>query len=166
MYLFHNIGKRINSNYNLLSEVLACAAQGPISFDGVYRNVYENRECLKGLDVTMFIMGDYVGKDNSFDTGQPYEKLCSWDELIDLHMNYGFKFGWHSWSHRNLTLLSNEEVLKECTPPFPMDYFAYPYGDVDDRVADIVLALDYKDAWSVTQGTGIRFQRNRKYFGW
>lgn len=166
MYLFHNIGQRINSNYNLLSEVISCAAMGPISFDGIYKNVWDNRECLRGLDVTMFIMGAYVGKDNSFDTGQKLELYCSWDQLMELHCDFGFKWGWHTWTHPNLTKLTDAEIIRECTPPFPMDTLAYPYGDVDERVSGIIKSMGYKSAWSVHQGSGEQWERKRQYFGW
>ena len=61
MYLLHNIGKRINSNYNTINEVLN---NDHLSFDGVYQNVWENRNLLIGKDIILFVTGDFVGKDN------------------------------------------------------------------------------------------------------
>jgi peptidoglycan/xylan/chitin deacetylase (PgdA/CDA1 family) len=83
-----------------------------------------------------------------------------------LRDEYGFEIGYHSWSHRNLKTLSDAEVLQEVLPPFPMCRFAYPYGDVDERVATIVRNAGYQEAWSVTQGDGSQFQRKRRYLNW
>jgi peptidoglycan/xylan/chitin deacetylase (PgdA/CDA1 family) len=44
-------------------------------------------------------------------------------------------------------------MIKEITPPFPMDYFAYPYGRFNQVVVDIVKQAGFKEAWSVTQGS-------------
>lgn len=164
MILLHNIGLRHNSNYNTPDEI--AASQGPLSFDGVYYNVYTNRHLLKDRDVTLFIMGNYIGKDNAFDRGQLPETFCDWKEILELKECYGVKLGWHTWTHRNLCWLTDDEVRREITPPFEMDYFAYPYGVCDARVADLVAAQGYKEAWSVTQGDGSQFQRKRRYLNW
>lgn len=63
--LAHNIGDTIHSNYNTREQILNC--QDPIGFDGIYKNVYENRDVLKEKVGIFFVMGDYMGKDNTFD---------------------------------------------------------------------------------------------------
>jgi hypothetical protein len=166
MKLLHNIGvspssdPRISSNYNTREEILAC--DEPLSFDGVYLNVWENRDVLKGKDVTLFFMGDYVGKDNSFDVGMPPERYCDWTQIMDLAMDYGCKLGWHTWSHRDLTTLSREEIIKELTPPFPMASVAHPYGRFNADVKSVA-ELFFHDGWSVTQGDGTQFAKVRTY---
>jgi peptidoglycan/xylan/chitin deacetylase (PgdA/CDA1 family) len=65
---------------------------------------------------------------------------------------YNFEIGWHTWSHPDLTILSEEDILREITPPFPMDTFAYPYGRYSDKVVELVKRVGYKKAFSVTQG--------------
>lgn len=171
MYLLHNIGERRNSNYNTIEEILALPNDVPISFDGLYANVHEHAMRLKGRDITIFVCGNHTGGDNSFDAncGMPnfkLEKFCDWNQIVDFCEITGAKLGWHSWTHRNLTELSDEELVKELTPPFPMKWFAYPYGNVDDRVAKMVMEMGYLDAWSVTQGNGELFQRKRRYLNW
>jgi peptidoglycan/xylan/chitin deacetylase (PgdA/CDA1 family) len=74
---------------------------------------------------------------------------------------FNAELGWHTWSHRDLTTLSEEEIRKEITPPFPMKTFAYPYG----RYKDLVLKLvkeQYETAYSVdiTDGTKYTIPRN------
>lgn len=164
MRLLHNIGFRHNSNYNSREEIRAC--DEPLSFDGVYLNVYENQDVLIDKDVTLFVMGNHVGGDNIFDSGQRYELFCDWDQVQELVEKFQAKLGWHTWSHRDLTKLSDEEIICEITPPFPMQYFAYPYGNVNDHVARLVEDAGYKEAWSVVQGDGSLFQRKRSYLNW
>jgi len=164
MKLLHNIGRRINSNYNTRKEIERCAE--PLGFDGVYHNVYLNQDVLEGKDVTLFVMGDYVGKDNSFDVGMPREEYCTWEQIEELVHLHKCKLGWHTWSHRDLTKLSREEVIREVRPPFPMKYFTYPYGAISPMVVDCVRDAGFEKAWSVHQGDGSTFQLNRTYLNW
>lgn len=153
MVLAHNIGEIQHSNYHTRAQVKECF--DPIGFDGVYKNVYDNMDVLVNKSGVFFIMGDYIGKDNSFDLANvpKLEKYCTWDEIIEMTKKLDFKIGWHTWSHPDLTTLSNEEIIKEITPPFPMNYFAYPYGRYDDRVVELVKNAGFKLAYSVTQGS-------------
>ena len=164
MHLLHNIGPRHNSNYNTPEEI--AASKGILSFDGIYKNVYDNHTVLKDREVFLFVMGCYVGKDNSFEPEMPLEQYCTWDQIMELCHKYRCKLGWHTWTHKNLKWLSDDEIIKEITPPIPMKYLAYPYGDVDERVADLVAQAGYEEAWSVVQGDGSQFQRKRSYLNW
>jgi len=160
-YLLHNIGELSNRNYNSRGEILA--ANGVLTFDGVYRNVWENRDILQGRTVILFVMGDHVGKDNSFDRKMPLEKMASWDEIVDL-CRMGCRLGWHTWSHRDLRKLNDEELTKEVTPPWPMDYFAYPYGRFDERVENAVRTAGFKNAYCAGKyGNGGQYQLRRRY---
>lgn len=160
--LLHNIGDLDHVNYNTREEIAAC--EDLLTFDGVYRNVYENRDILKGKQVILFVMGDYVGKDNSFDRGMPLEQLCTWKEIEELVKELGCEVGWHTWSHRNLKKLSDDEVRKEVTPPFPMDSFAYPHGRYDKRVIRIVKEVGFARAYGAGKYCGgTHFEIKRRY---
>jgi len=152
MALAHNVGGINHSNYNTRQQILDCT--DPISFDGIYRNVYENQDILKNKSGIFFVMGNYVGKDNQFDLHNVprLETYCTWEEINDMVFKYNFEIGWHTWSHPDLTTLSEEDILKEITPPIPMDTFAYPYGRYSDKVIELVKRVGYKKAFSVTQG--------------
>jgi peptidoglycan/xylan/chitin deacetylase (PgdA/CDA1 family) len=76
---------------------------------------------------------------------------------------YSFSIGWHTWSHPDLTKLSKEEIIKEITPPRPMKYFAYPYGNFNHLVIQCVKEAGYEKAWSVTQGSISVFDQDHKY---
>lgn len=166
MRLLHNIGTFDHSNYTSIDKVIACQEQ--LSFDGVYKNVYINRHALlyKPHKTILFVMWDYVGLNNQFDAipnNLPIEKFCDYNELMDLVVNYNCEIASHSWTHRDLRKLSDTEVRKELKCPIPCETFAYPYGDVDARVAQLVQEAGYKSAYSVSQGNGTQFQLNRQY---
>lgn len=163
MKLAHNIGTHKHSNYNTREQILAC--NEPIGFDGIYLNVYENQDVLKDKSGIMFVMGDFMGKDNSFDLAHvpALERYCTWEQVYELCAKYDFKLGWHTWSHRDLTKLSRDEIMKEVTPPFPMKYFAYPYGTFNDLVIDCVKEVGFKEAHSVHQGTKDLNDPNYRY---
>lgn len=148
---YQRVGR--HSNYNSIQQIIDC--QEPIGFDGIYRNVYENQSCLENKSGILFVMGDFVGKNNSFDLAHVprLEQYCDWDEIMFIIKNYNFTLGWHTWSHPDLTTLSREEIMREITPPVPMYYFAYPYGRYNDLVVECVKLVGYKAAWSVTQGS-------------
>lgn len=166
MYLLHNIGDRkLGSNYNTLEEITD--SEGPLSFDGVYMNVFDHASILEGRDVTLFIMGVFVGGDNSFDAGQRFESLCDWNELMAMAIYYGHRLGWHTWSHPDLTLVNDEELARQVRPPFPMEDFAYPYGKFDARVQAAVRAAGFKRAWGAgPHHDDTDFGLRRDYLNW
>ena len=152
--LAHNIGTENHSNYNTREQIIACTE--PIGFDGIYKNVFENREILSNKTGIFFIMGNYVGKDNTFDLPNvpKLEEYCTWEELNQMTIELpGFTLGWHTWSHPDLTQLSKEEIMREITPPYPMPTFAYPYGRFNELVIQCVKEAGFLSAYSVTQGT-------------
>lgn len=167
MYLLHNLVKEkpkappnVVSNYNTIDELLRLPKDTVISFDGVYRNVWENREHLKDYDVYLFVVGDVIGKDNSFDKGMPREHYCTQSQLDDL-VDMGCKLGWHTKTHRDLTTLTDDEVLEELKIPYPMNYFAYPYGRFNGRIEELVKQAGFLRAWSVTEFS--KFSLKRQY---
>lgn len=162
--LLHNIGTENHPNYNTREEILAC--NDILTFDGVYKNVLENRELLKGKKVILFVMGNYVGKDNTFDLPNvpKLEKYCNEFELGFLAGEIGAEIGWHTWSHPDLTTLTKEEIIKEITPPDnPYHSFAYPYGKYNELVKQCVKDAGYKRAFSVFQTDGDDFSIPRPY---
>jgi peptidoglycan/xylan/chitin deacetylase (PgdA/CDA1 family) len=102
-----------------------------------------------------FVMGNYIGGDNSFDLKYvpKLEKYCTWEQIHEMCEEFDFEIGWHTWSHPDLRSLTKEEIIKEITPPFPMRYFAYPYGHFNDLVIECVKEVGFEKAWSVHQGS-------------
>jgi hypothetical protein len=153
MRLLHNIGNIRHSNYHTREQVLN--SNEPLGFDGIYLNVYENKDILKNKTGIFFVMGNFIGGDNYFDLQYvpKLEKYCTWEQINEMCDEYDFEIGWHTWSHPDLTLLKKDEIIKEITPPFPMKYFAYPYGKFNDLSIECVKEMGYEKAWSVTQGS-------------
>jgi peptidoglycan/xylan/chitin deacetylase (PgdA/CDA1 family) len=163
MRLLHNIGNENHSNYNTREEVLRCNDE--LGFDGVYYNVFQNKDVLKDKKGILFVMGDYIGMDNTFDLANvpKLERYCTLKEVEQLCEEYDFEVGWHTWTHRDLTTLSKSEIMKELTPPTPMDYLAYPHGTYNDLVVECAREVGYKKAWSVTQGNSNPLTLYRNY---
>jgi hypothetical protein len=154
LVLAHNIGDIVHPNYHTRQQIIDCPY--PIGFDGVYKSVYDNQDVLEGKSGIFFVMGDYVGKDNSFEYPKEVpaiEQYCTWEQIQEMCDKYDFKMGWHTWSHPDLTAITRHEMVKEITPPYPMDYFAYPYGRFNQVVLDCVQQAGFKQAWSVNQGS-------------
>ena len=172
MKLAHNIGNHKHPNYHTREQILACSDS--IGFDGIYQNVYDNQDVLTNKSGIMFVMGDFLGKDNTFDLAHvpALEKYCTLEQVQELCDKYDFELGWHTWSHRDLCNLSDEEIRREVTSPFPCKYFAYPYGTFNQRVVEIVKSAGYEKAYSVTQGTldvnvpDYQFKIHRNYVAW
>lgn len=167
-YLAHNIGDIKHANYNSRQEIIDCKYS--IGWDGIYKNVYLNKDILVGKNNILFVMGNYVGKDNTFDLHAvpKLEDYCTWEEIKELRdyiiLSGGTcELGWHTWSHPDLTTLTKEEIMKEITPPFPMESFAYPYGRYNELVKQCVKEAGYKRAFSVFQTDGDEFSIPRPY---
>jgi peptidoglycan/xylan/chitin deacetylase (PgdA/CDA1 family) len=153
MVLVHNIGTENHSNYHTREQILASTQ--PLGFDGIYKNVYDNQDVLTGKSGIFFVMGNYIGGDNAFDLAHvpKLEQYCTMAQIEEMCTKYDFEIGWHTWGHPDLTKLTEEEVMREITPPTPMRYFAYPYGNFNQMVIDCVKRAGYQKAWSVTQGS-------------
>lgn len=176
MKVLHQIGSRsLGGNYNELSEILAY--DGPISFDGVYMSVYENYKALKGKDITFFFSGKYLGGDNSFDVGQPLSRFCDFDQLLEMSAYLNAKVGYHGWAHLRCPQLTDDQIRSEIsclrihhkgTAYAAFDFFAWPYGDVDERCARIAKELGYTEAWSVyPKGNDSNpFMKDRYFLNW
>ena len=150
-----------NSNYNTRQEILD--SEGPISFDGVYANVWENRDILEGRGGILFVVGKYVGGDNTFDTGQPYEKFCTWSMIEDL-VKMGFELGWHTHSHPDLTSIPMFDAQVEIEFPYTdriIKHFAYPYGKHCSYLEQMVRQVGYEFGWSVNRGDDTQYQKKR-----
>lgn len=172
MKLAHNIGTHKHSNYHTREEIIACHDE--IGFDGIYTNVYENQDVLLGKSGIMFVMGNYFGRDNSFDLQYvpALESYCTLEQVQELCEKYDFELGWHTWSHPDLTKIPKTQLEYEVKAPFPCRYFAYPYGTFNNEVVKAVKDAGYERAWSVHQGTlnstvpDWQFKIKREYVSW
>jgi peptidoglycan/xylan/chitin deacetylase (PgdA/CDA1 family) len=119
-----------------------------ITFDDGFRNTLEPAAALlaEGIPVSLFIVSRHVGKTNAWrgvgDAGIPVMPLLDWDELERLRTG-GAAVEGHTRTHPPLVGLSDTELDEEIGGGQAdlrarfhdsSTQFAYPYGDLDDRV--------------------------------
>ncbi len=115
-----------------------------------------------GARGTVFVVTDLLGAQNAWDTvrGDVAEPLMS-SETVRRVFEQGFEVGSHTATHARLTecapdqlereLVSSREAIETlCGVVAPS--FCYPYGAVDDRVAQAVSAAGYRVACTVEKG--------------
>jgi peptidoglycan/xylan/chitin deacetylase (PgdA/CDA1 family) len=114
------------------------------------------------LPATVFVVSGYSGKRNNWPTqpsGYPELPLMSWSVLRDLPP--AILLGAHSITHPDLRALDDRELLHEVRDSRleieqktgrAVSTFAYPYGAVDFRTADLV-----RREFTVGCGTRLRF---------
>ncbi|NBJ11433.1 glycosyltransferase [Microvirga arsenatis] len=121
-----------------------------ITFDGIYGNIAEYALPILekyGYPFELFIVGDYIGRENDFD--QHVEPPCAFAdyEQLKLLVSKGGRVQWHTATHKRLSGLSSSDLQRELTPPdqlrslFPsphLEWFAYPHGDHDAEVVSQV----------------------------
>ncbi len=136
-----------------------------ITFDDGYRDFYDNAwPVLKkyGYPSAVFLVSDLIGKENVWDSEElgTRKKLLDDDHIRELK-EAGVTFGSHTRNHPFLTRLSEEELADEVGNSrarlerklgSSVDFFCYPYGDMDDRVKSAVRAAGYFAAFTTERG--------------
>lgn len=153
--VFHRIGPPDPVTFTNSMEQIR-TYDGEKTFDGIYTSVWDHRDEVAKLGgVWLFAAGDTIGT----------EGFITHQQLLTLAHEYNCRLGWHTWSHPDLRRLSDDEIRRELDAPdwMPRDAFAYPYGDVDDRVIGLVKEAGYGKAYSTTQGSGSDFAIFRAY---
>lgn len=129
-----------------------------ITFDDGFRDLYTTvRPILQqfGFTATVFLVVNQIGDLSNWEGQAPYP-LLSWDEVRELRQ-YGFTFGSHTLTHPFLTGLSDEDARREIRESKDyiekqlgekIDFFAYPYSDMDLRIQNIVQESGYLAACS------------------
>ena len=140
-----------------------------VTFDDAYRSVVERAFPVMerlGVPGTVFACTGFVGSDtpmpldlDDYPGGAPRDELqgASWAELEHL-VAAGWEVGSHTRSHQHLTTLGDAELAEELGASraeceyrlgVPCPSVAYPFGDVDDRVAGAARAAGYEQGGAV-----------------
>lgn len=168
-YLLHSISEvKHNSNYNTPEEIAALPRDSVLTFDGVYMNMLPHLKLLSEYPFGILFPTGFMGEDNSWDSGQPRELFCDWTAVDHILDHTGWKIGWHSWGHVDLTECDSEELADQLIKPFhwggsQVEDFAYPYGKFDECVIEAVKRAGYKRAWSVGKGDNSPYQLTRRH---
>jgi peptidoglycan/xylan/chitin deacetylase (PgdA/CDA1 family) len=135
-----------------------------VTFDDAYRSVIERALPILaeyGLPGTVFAPTAYIGAESPMrwpgidrwhGTAHEAELIpCSWPELERL-LDAGWEVGSHTRTHPRLPDLTDSELMAELSESrrdceqrlgVACRSIAYPYGAVDERVADAVAAAGY-----------------------
>jgi peptidoglycan/xylan/chitin deacetylase (PgdA/CDA1 family) len=135
-----------------------------VTFDDAFLSQYELAYPILaslGLPGTIFVVTDFAdsgrtldwpGIDHWFDgPHRPELRSLSWGQLREL-VGAGWEVGSHTRTHPMLTALDEEGLVRElresretCETELgrPCPSLAYPYGDVDSRVAAAAAAAGY-----------------------
>jgi peptidoglycan/xylan/chitin deacetylase (PgdA/CDA1 family)/2-polyprenyl-3-methyl-5-hydroxy-6-metoxy-1,4-benzoquinol methylase len=135
------------------------------TFDDAYRSFAKYAFPLLqkyGFPAIVFVPCAFAGGMNKWDEGVADQvPILDWNEIRQLAAD-GIEFGAHSMTHPPMTALSNAEVLSEAAQSKailerelgrPVTAFAYPYGDTDDIVQQLVAQCGY------SVGLTTRFER-------
>jgi peptidoglycan/xylan/chitin deacetylase (PgdA/CDA1 family) len=109
----------------------------------------------------VFIITDFTRRNNWWDLPHTAEaKLMTEDQVVQMK-SLGIEIGSHGWSHRSLPMLNDEALTEELRRSKedaerllgkPVRYFAYPYGEVNDRVSAFARQAGYESAFATNQG--------------
>jgi len=142
-----------------------------ITFDGVYKNVYEYAfPILKKFNYPfeLFITGDTIGKTNSFDTVEPSADFATRKELSSM-TQHGGRLQWHTNKHFNLKSEENDDIIIselsitrdiKSLDQKGFKWFAYAHGEYNAKVVAQVRKR-FKGAVSCTQGNDNKFTFKR-----
>ncbi len=126
-----------------------------ITLDDGYRDSYTqalpilNKYNFKATD---FVITGLVGGPN----------YLTWEQIKEMKNSGLFTIGGHTVHHLALTYLSNDNLKKELTDSKEIletqlgqkvNWFAYPYGNVDGRVAGATTKAGYLGAFGTNNGT-------------
>lgn len=157
--------------------LLEVVRQGPqlptrpvvITFDDGYRCIYEHALPAlieHGYSATVFLVAKGVGGTNFWEeaVGDVKEPLLAASELGEM-VGSGIEFGSHGLTHPHLTTLAEADAAREITESraviedllgAPCPTFAYPYGDWNGRVRDLVGEAGYEVACTTRRAAARR----------
>ncbi len=145
-----------------------------LTFDDGYLNLKANVHPLLrelGFPYTVFLVAGKVGTANDWVSSEGYQPtpLLGWRDILEMQGDGGVSFQAHTLSHPRLTQLPMGEVRRELADSktmleaqlqAPTDVLCYPYGDVNEAVAEQAREAGYTMA--VTTQTGrVRANDNR-----
>jgi peptidoglycan/xylan/chitin deacetylase (PgdA/CDA1 family) len=136
-----------------------------ITFDDGYLDTFEQALPILntfGFSATCYFVSGRTGKYNDWDAAElNVQKPLMNETQIKAWQAAGMEVGAHSRTHPRLTKCTDDELRTELTGGksdlesligMPVTQFCYPYGDLDDRVANAALSAGYSAATTVNRG--------------
>lgn len=136
-----------------------------ISIDDGFRDNYEHAWPLlreAGMPAIIFLATSHIGGHNAWMAGDEYPErpMLGWDQVREMQSE-GIHFGGHTMNHARLSSLSHDQALEElagCHERLKAElgeapgWFAYPYGDLDERTPQIVRKAGFDFACTTRSG--------------
>lgn len=130
-----------------------------ITFDDALESVSQNSFPVlerEGFVADVYVVTDYVGKTSGWDVNLAgiEKKHMDWDKIAFLSEK-GWGIGSHSCTHRDLTLLTSDEVSEEAERSketiiqkigVKPVIFSYPFGRTNKKIASIIEKAGYSGA--------------------
>ena len=135
-----------------------------ITFDDGYQDSFTQAyPILKtaGFTATIFVVSGFIGDWSDWEGGRNNRAPLMTREQILTMASQGFQFGAHTRNHKKLNSIGLAEAEKEIRQgkadleallQRPVQTFAYPYGDFDDQVIEMVKICGFKAARTVHTG--------------
>jgi len=138
-----------------------------LTFDDGFRGVREHAlPVLERLrwPFTVFLVSDRIGEEDVWTRASNPDRttypLLDAEEVLDLQRR-GVALHSHTCSHASLPALDDDELRRELVESRsalerllerPVDYLAYPFGHLDERVAVAARSAGYRAAFSTQPG--------------
>jgi peptidoglycan/xylan/chitin deacetylase (PgdA/CDA1 family) len=135
-----------------------------ITFDDGYLDTFTQAyPILKtaGFTATTFMVSGYIGGWSDWEGGQTLRAPLMNREQILTMASQGFQFGAHTRNHKKLIAIGLDEAEKEIRTgrkdleallQKSVESFAYPYGDFNDQIIELVKICGFKAARTVHTG--------------
>lgn len=141
-----------NSGYEIVPHITSDRNQVMICFDDGFRGIWDCKQFFidNNIRPTIFIAVDLIGKDG----------YLTIEEIKTLH-EHGFHFECHTWSHVNLTTLSDTELIREIEESkakledmlgFPINDICFPQGYFNDKIYELAVNSGYRWLYSSLSG--------------
>jgi len=142
-----------------------------ITFDDGYFDNYTNGFPILrkyAFSATIFLVSDFVGKRTSWGTGGQ-KLLMDWSHIREMSKS-GICFQSHTCTHPDLTVLTDESVVRELLGSqktiedalgVPVCHLTYPYGRYNERIMQLAKDTGYVAAYTDHFSHGGKFCQAR-----
>lgn len=138
--------------YEIVDEITKPIGQVAIMFDDGFRGIYEVRDFFYSnrIHPTVFLAVGYIGN----------RVILSPDEIIELQDN-GFRFECHTWSHKPLVAVKDDELKKELYDSKEylsrllekeVTQLCLPLGYYSSHLLDVIRGYGYNEIYSSVPG--------------
>lgn len=140
-----------------------------ITFDDGFRSNFEAAIPVMrdaGCRAINYLVADRIGKTSDWEAAEGGEARALMDEAqVRDWLAAGHWIGAHTCTHPRLSRISRDRAKEEIVSSrkkledlfgTAIDHFAYPYGDYDDAVADLVREAGFQTACTMDRGVNQR----------